>query len=294
MSRDDAERYRLAWTSARRRAKRYNDRVNSARQTLDELADLSNSHYGKYRRAAELLKSVEAERDEVREALADMRSDAGLGGDVALVIQQRDDARQALERVATERDEARERANEAARLSAEARDRANDQDKVIADLREQVSIVDSDRLTYDAWALNVLTEHGLTYDIADLRTPIADYLRALTAERDRLGEQAQHLVNRCTEFRTERDEARAEVVRLGKALDAKRNSTRILAESCALAQAEVESWRTAFGDEEWHPRCDAVGPTGGQCGLLLGSHSMHESSDGSGGSVSWRTEGEAG
>ncbi len=52
------------------------------------------------------------------------------------------------------------------------------------DLRQQASVVYGERLTYDAWALNVLAEHGLTYDIADLRTPIADYLRTVLAERD--------------------------------------------------------------------------------------------------------------
>lgn len=322
-----AERYRLAWMSARQRARdviRHWTAVTTvigwqrdrALTERDEALKLRNHHHGMYEQARDL-----------------------------------------AARYAGERNEARVRANEAARLSAEARDRNDDQDKVIADLREQVSIVDSDRLTYDAWALNVLTEHGLTYDIADLRTPIADYLRALTAERDRLGEHAQHLVNRCAEFRTERDEARAELVKLGKEGEERRRTIRLLqnriqeANGITPAIAEVfgcPTCRTILNAEaaggckdEWHhanrqtaatdrlraaldevriepeeiseeriqrviaaaglgeeriepesstPRCDAVGPTGALCWRPRGSHATHQASTGDGGSISWPAE----
>lgn len=106
------------------------------------------------------------------------------------------------------------RANEAARLSAEARDRADDLNGVIDGLREQLDVVERDRLDYDNWALNVLVEHRLTYDPGDLTTPIAAYLRELTAERDRLGDKANQLVQAHDERRAERDEARSEVKRV--------------------------------------------------------------------------------
>lgn len=170
-----AARYRLAWVSARRRA----------------------------RRGRALLRLTERR-----------------------LKRERDEARAEVER-------AHARANEAARLSADARDDAEAKDAVIANLREQLGIVEGDRLNNDNWALNVLAEHNLGYNLDDLLTPIAEYLRALTAERDRLGNYANALVQKFGEVRDERDEARAEVVRLGKELEA---AAAVVAEAKAAAK----------------------------------------------------------
>ncbi len=59
------------------------------------------------------------------------------------------------------------RANEAARLSAEARDRADDLTRQIEQLREQLSIVESDRTSRDAWAVRL----GIRYDLSDELDP---------------------------------------------------------------------------------------------------------------------------
>lgn len=108
-----------------------------------------------------------------------------------------------LDSAELEMERAQARANEAARLSADARDDAEARDAVIADLREHIGIVEGDRMSYDAWALNVLAEHGLSYTLDDLLLPIAQYLRELTAERDRLGNLANQLVQQLDAARSE-------------------------------------------------------------------------------------------
>lgn len=158
----------------------------------------------------------------------------------SLTVQQRDAAWAALERVTRERDEARaevaalqkdraweaNRANEAARLSADARDVADAHLKTIADLREQVGIIEADRLAYDAWALKVIAEHEIEYDMGDPLPVIAAFIRAVRKDNatlaglvDRVVEAREYYYRQLEEAVSERDEARAEVVRLGKELD---------------------------------------------------------------------------
>jgi uncharacterized protein (DUF3084 family) len=76
--------------------------------------------------------------------------------------------------------EERDRANEAARLSAEARDQADDLRTEIGELGEQIEILEQDRTSRDAWAVNLCTELGLyshPYEVAHEFEAIAARLR---------------------------------------------------------------------------------------------------------------------
>jgi hypothetical protein len=195
-----AERYRLAWTSARRRA---------------IALKLSNQV-----RAGQLMGSRivgeqhKTERDEARAEVV------RLGKKVEALIEQN---RQIQHRWA----EDTARANEAARLSADARDHAYDLRAELAELRERTRNVEHDRDVITAWALRLLDEHGVEVPLAaDIYQAIAKYIRALkddiatyrhaedravqareeyAREAERLGAQCQHLVNRANEFRAARD-----------------------------------------------------------------------------------------
>jgi hypothetical protein len=196
----EVERYRLAWTSARRRA---------------IALKLSNQV-----RAGQLMGSRivgeqhKTERDEARAEVV------RLGKKVEALIEQN---RQIQHRWA----EDTARANEAARLSADARDHVYDLRAELAELRERTRNVEHDRDVITAWALRLLDEHGVEVPLAaDIYQAIAKYIRALkddiatyrhaedravqareeyALEAERLGAQCQHLVNRANEFRAARD-----------------------------------------------------------------------------------------
>jgi len=76
--------------------------------------------------------------------------------------------------------EERDRADEAARLSAEARDQADDLRTEIGKLGEQIEILEQDRTSRDAWAVNLCTELDLykhPYEVASEFEAIAARLR---------------------------------------------------------------------------------------------------------------------
>ena len=93
----------------------------------------------------------------------------------------------------------RERANEAARLSAEARDQADELRKGLEDLRDFASILERDRTERDDWVTRVAEEFGLSagYDDPWGAVPALYY------------EIEKHMAR----VKTERDEARAELLR---------------------------------------------------------------------------------
>lgn len=92
---EQSQRYRTAWMSARNRARSYATDLEAHMDWSDDMQDERNALRAERSSMIERCARLEMERDEAQH-------DPSL-----LVVQQRDDARTALERVAVERDEAR-------------------------------------------------------------------------------------------------------------------------------------------------------------------------------------------
>lgn len=251
-----ADRYRLAWTSARQRAQNHLLALVDSGDERDELRAALREEQGAHtmtfssfeifvESAQETARKLRTQLEQTQdEALAHAARHAAIFDahlrQVADLTDERDEARaevhaageeirrlkEALDVVTASLGRAFERANEAARLSAQARDDADALNKVIADLQEHIAIVEGDRTDTDVWALNVIAEHGIEHEPGDLLAAIATYIRECkdaiatyrhvadksieareqyAQEAERLGAQAQHLVNRANEFRAARD-----------------------------------------------------------------------------------------
>jgi hypothetical protein len=88
------ERYRLAWLSARRRARRYDDLV-------DELDERATNHHGMYEQAQALAVRMEEENEKLR------REQTSILHTLGVTAKQRDDARAELVRLGKENEEHR-------------------------------------------------------------------------------------------------------------------------------------------------------------------------------------------
>ena len=149
--------------------------------------------------------SGEVEIDQLRADVEHVRAERDqLGQDYVRVMTERDAAVAALDPtvIAAERAEVQalraevvalrrdrkweaDRANEAARLSADARDRADDLARQIEKLKEKLAIVEDDRTSRDAWAVNL----GLRYDLSEDLDPydaIRRYLQKVILQRNEI------------------------------------------------------------------------------------------------------------
>ena len=130
---------------------------------------------------SDIVEAYEEENERFAETIRSLRRQ------VRTLTDERDDARAEIAR-------AHARANEAARLSANARDDAEALNGVIAELREQIGIVEGDRTTTDAWAVNLAYQHHAGYR---LDTASVDPYVAITeclADRETLREFADKAV----------------------------------------------------------------------------------------------------